>query len=429
MKNYKEFFKDKKITVMGLGLLGRGIGDAIFLAQCGARLTITDLKTKEQLKESLKKLQKYKNIKYVLGKHRLEDFQNCDMVLKAAGVPLDSIYIREAKKHNIPVEMSASLFAKLSGIPMIGVTGTRGKSTVTHLIAHILKSAGKKVILGGNIRGVSNLQLLKDVKGAAVAVFELDSWQLQGFGESKISPHVAVFTNFLSDHMNYYKNSFKNYFSDKSYIYKFQNKNDVLVVGPNMKGKIKNIKSKIINADIKNVLKPVNLRGRHNLENVACVIAVARVLKVPEKIIKKVVENFKALAGRMELVKRIHGVEIYNDTNSTTPDATIAALNSFKNKVILIMGGMDKNLDVSDLNKILSKKTKKILLTPGSGSDKIKGVKIKKVADLKEAVAKSIKEAKKGDVVLFSPGFASFNMFNNEYDRGEKFMKIVQNLK
>ena len=429
MKNYKEFFKDKKITVMGLGLLGRGIGDAIFLAQCGARLTITDLKTKEQLKESLKKLQKYKNIKYVLGKHRLEDFQNCDMVLKAAGVPLDSIYIREAKKHNIPVEMSASLFAKLSGIPMIGVTGTRGKSTVTHLIAHILKSAGKKVILGGNVRGVSNLQLLKDVKGAAVAVFELDSWQLQGFGESKISPHVAVFTNFLSDHMNYYKNSFKNYFSDKSYIYKFQNKNDVLVVGPNMKGKIKNIKSKIINADIKNVLKPVNLRGRHNLENVACVIAVARVLKVPEKIIKKVVENFKALAGRMELVKRIHGVEIYNDTNSTTPDATIAALNSFKNKVILIMGGMDKNLDVSDLNKILSKKTKKILLTPGSGSDKIKGVKIKKVADLKEAVAKSIKEAKKGDVVLFSPGFASFNMFNNEYDRGEKFMKIVQNLK
>ena len=271
--------------------------------------------------------------------------------------------------------------------------------------------------------------MLPKAKNADYVLLELDSWQLQGFGESKISPHVAVFTNFLSDHMNYYKNSFKNYFSDKSYIYKFQNKNDVLVVGPNMKGKIKNIKSKIINADIKNVLKPVNLRGRHNLENVACVIAVARVLKVPEKIIKKVVENFKALAGRMELVKRIHGVEIYNDTNSTTPDATIAALNSFKNKVILIMGGMDKNLDVSDLNKILSKKTKKILLTPGSGSDKIKGVKIKKVADLKEAVAKSIKEAKKGDVVLFSPGFASFNMFNNEYDRGEKFMKIVQNLK
>lgn len=113
MKNYKEYFKDKKVTMLGLGLLGRGLNDAKFLAECGAELTITDLKTAEQLKPTLDKLKKYKNIKYVLGKHQLEDFRDCDFVLKSAGVPLDSIYIKEAKKNNIPVEMDESLFCKI----------------------------------------------------------------------------------------------------------------------------------------------------------------------------------------------------------------------------------------------------------------------------------------------------------------------------
>src|SRR3989344_8267606 len=211
MSDFEQYFKGKKITVMGLGLLGRGVGDVAFLAECGAELIVTDLKTKEQLKESLEKLAKFKGIKYVLGEHRLEDFRNRDFILKAAGVPLDSVYIEEAKKNNIPVEMSAALFAKFSGLPIIGVTGTRGKSTVTHLIAHILESAGKRVILGGNVRGVSNLQLLKEINPPAgradVAVLELDSWQLQGFGEAKISPHISAFTNFMQDHLNYYKNN------------------------------------------------------------------------------------------------------------------------------------------------------------------------------------------------------------------------------
>src|SRR3989344_4308864 len=192
MDDFKQYFQNKKITVMGLGLLGRGVGDAVFLVECGAKLTVTDLKPSIALRPSLQKLRKFKNIKYVLGKHKLKDFQTADLILKAAGVPLDSIYIKEAKKNKIPIEMSATLFVKLSSIPIIAVTGTRGKSTVTHLIAHILKSVGKKGILGGNVRGVSNLQLLK--QNAEIAVLELDSWQLQGFGESKISPDVSIFT-------------------------------------------------------------------------------------------------------------------------------------------------------------------------------------------------------------------------------------------
>lgn len=197
-------FKGKKITLMGLGLLGRGVGDAEFLAECGAELLVTDLKTEEQLAESLERLARFSNITYVLGEHRLEDFQKCDMVLKAAGVPFDSPYIAEAKKNNVRVEMSGALFARLSGIPIIGITGSRGKSTTTQLIYHTLTRAteGGTVHLGGNVRGVSNLQLLKNVEEGDIAVMELDSWQLQGFGEAGISPHISVFTNLLPDHMN-----------------------------------------------------------------------------------------------------------------------------------------------------------------------------------------------------------------------------------
>ena len=229
----KEIFRNKKILIMGLGILGRGMNVARFLAESGAKLTITDLKTKEALAASLKKLKKFKNVKYVLGRHNLADFKNADMVIKAAGVPLDSVYIAEARKNNISVEMDASLFAKLAkGITIIGVTGTRGKSTVTHLIYEILKNAGKKVFLGGNIKGIANLPLLKKIKPGDIVVMELDSWQLQGFGEAKISPHIAVFTTFLADHLDYYNGDMEKYFVDKANIYRFQNKNDWLIARP-----------------------------------------------------------------------------------------------------------------------------------------------------------------------------------------------------
>src|SRR3989344_704079 len=155
-------FRGKRVTVMGLGLLGRGVGDARYLAECGADLIVTDLKTREQLAESVVQLEQFKNIQFVLGEHRLEDFSNRDLILKAAGVPLDSPYVAEAKKNGIPVRMSADLFAELSGVSCVGVTGTRGKSTVVHMVYEILKAAEKKVMLGGNVRGVSNLELLKE---------------------------------------------------------------------------------------------------------------------------------------------------------------------------------------------------------------------------------------------------------------------------
>src|SRR3989344_2124988 len=174
--SYRGAFKGKKITMLGLGLLGRGVNVAKFLAELGAELTITDLKSKEALATSLKQLKKFKNIRYVLGKHELKDFKNCDMVIKSAGVPLDSPFIAEAKKNKIPVEMDASLFARFTPATIVGVTGTRGKSTVTHLLEHILTRAyPKHVFVGGNVRGMATLPLLKKKKIGDIVILELDS--------------------------------------------------------------------------------------------------------------------------------------------------------------------------------------------------------------------------------------------------------------
>ncbi len=431
---------------MGLGILGRGVGVAEFLADCGAKLTITDLKSAKELRLSLKRLKKFKNIKFVLGRHKLEDFRGQDLIIKAAGVPIDSIFIKEARKNKIPVEMDASLFARLAkGVKIIGITGTRGKSTTTHLLYKIIKNSGKRVFLGGNVKGVATLPLLKKIKDGDIVILELDSWQLEGFGESKISPHIAIFTTFFPDHLNYYKGDMDRYFQAKANIYKYQNKNDLLFVSNQVAKIIKekdksNIKSKLIIVK-KNIIPKnwkINILGEHNLENIALAVAVARTLGVKEKIIKKSVEKFNGVFGRLELIRNLRGIKFYNDTTATSPEATIAAVKSFKkykNKIILIGGGADKNLDYKDYAKEVSKYVKFLILFDGEASEKIikllgKNKKnICKVKSMKEALNIAMKYARKGDIILLSPGAASFGIFKNEFDRGEKFVRLVKKLK
>lgn len=443
MQNYEEQFKGKKITVMGLGILGRGLGYTKFLAECGADLIVTDLKTKEQLATSIKVLEKFKSIKFVLGEHRFEDFRNRDMIIKAAGVPFDSVYVREAKKNGIPIEMDVSLFAKYAPeMVLVGVTGTRGKSMTTALIYEILKAnekfLNKKVYIGGNVRGVATLPLLKKVKSNDILVCELDSWQLQGFGDAKISPHISIFTSFMPDHMNYYKNSMGKYFEDKANIFKYQKRNDVLIIRPGMKELIpKNIESKLIVADKKQVAGwDFIVPGEYQRENLACAVKVAKQFKIPIEKIKKAVKNFKGLEGRLQYVKTIKGVKIYNDNNATTPTATVAgieALKSSKRNIILICGGADKNLDLDSFVETVNKYCKIVIMIPGTGTEKLAGFKLKvksyKVKDLNEAVKKSLGLTSRGDIILFSPAFASFGMFNNEYERNDLFMRIIKKLK
>ncbi|MCC7004619.1 UDP-N-acetylmuramoyl-L-alanine--D-glutamate ligase [Candidatus Nomurabacteria bacterium] len=442
--NFKNYFKDKKVTIMGLGLLGRGLGDTKFLAEQGAEIIVTDLKKEADLKTSLQKLKNFKNIKYVLGEHRLEDFRNRDFILKAAGVPLDSPFVDEARKNNILIEMSSSLFVKLSGIKTIGITGTRGKSTVTHLLYEIIKNHLKKtkskVFLGGNVKGVSTLEYLNKVKKDDVVVLELDSWQLQGFGESRISPNISVFTNIMVDHMNYYKNDMDKYLDDKANIFKYQKKGDSLIVGEEVFQTIKEkygkqIKSKIIVAKVKNLPKDlkIELKGNHNLQNISLAVEAARALEIGDEIIFKTVADFQGVPGRLEFLREYKGVKIYNDTTATTPDATLAGLKalSVNKNVVLIMGGADKKLDMSNLVKQLPKYCKKVVLLPGTGTDKlnISGNFFEKSTNLDEAVKMALKNIRKGDIVLLSPAFASFGLFKNEFDRGDQFIKIVKKLK
>ncbi|MBI1754707.1 hypothetical protein HYR65_00295, partial [Candidatus Azambacteria bacterium] len=290
MKDWRRFFKGKKITVLGLGLLGRAVGDTKFLAEQGADLIVTDLKDEKALQASLKGLKGFTNIAYHLGWHDFADFKNRDFILKGAGVPLDSPYVAEARKNGIPIKMSASWFAEIANIPFVGVTGTRGKSTVTHLLYDIMRAAhstssgqaGMEVLLGGNVRGVSTLALLPKVTKDSIALMELDSWQCQGFGEVGLSPNVAVFTNLMQDHVNYYADSDR-YLGDKAWIFLNQKPEDTLVVGaqalPILKEQYgRKICSRVVIADPAKFPKAWKLKipGEHNVANTMCAVEAAR---------------------------------------------------------------------------------------------------------------------------------------------------------
>jgi len=433
MSDFHSFFRDKKITVMGLGLLGRGLGDIKFLAECGADLIVTDLKSATELRPSLFQLKKYKNLKFILGKHRLQDFRNRDMIIKAAGVPLDSPYIKEARKNKIPIEMDVSLLMHLMPeITLVGVTGTRGKSMTTMLIYEILSKniKDRKVYVGGNVRGVATLPLLKKIKAGDILVCELDSWQLQGFGDNKISPHISVFTSFMPDHINYYGSTtlttgqaMKRYLKDKINIFKYQKRRDFLVIRPGVKTLIpKNIKSKLVTVKA----------GTFQEENMNCAMAVAKLFKISERGVEKALKSFKGLEGRLQYVKTIRGVKIYNDNNATTPEATMAGMEVLgrNQNIILVTGGADKKLPLNNFIEAMNNYCKAVLLIPGTGTNKLKRIKnAQKVKDLKKAMNEAIKIAQKGDIILFSPAFASFGMFRNEYDRGDQFMRIIRSLR
>lgn len=443
--DYRAFLKGKKITIMGLGLLGRGINLVKFLYECGANLTVTDLKSKDELAPALEELKGLEGIEYVLGGHNMEDFKGKGMIVRAAGVPIDSPYIDEARKNGIPVEMDASLFAKLSPTEtvLIGVTGTRGKSTVSHIIFEALKEAGKKVFLGGNVRGMATLPLLKEVSSGDHVVLELDSWQLQGFHESEISPHIAVFTTFFPDHLNYYKGDLpaqtgmKRYFADKTAIFKYQSKEDYLIIGSQAKNAFKEFdavpRARALVADANSLPRSfkLNLPGEHNRYNAGVALKTLEVLGLQTDDALQAIGRFKSLPGRLEKLSEKDGVEIYNDTNSTTPDALLAALSSFPHdRLILIAGGTDKDLDYTTLKGRLDD-VKAIFLLPGTATQKMKEH-IKKdfteSPDLSFLVKKALEVAQSGDTVLFSPGATSFGLFKNEYDRGDKFVNLIETL-
>ena len=434
---YLSYFENKKVTVMGLGLLGRGVGDTKFLIENGAKVLVTDKKTEEQLKSSLELLKNFTDISYTLGEHKLEDFENRDFILKSAGVPINNEYISHAKVNNISVYMSAALVCdiimkELPNVVIIGVTGTRGKTTVTEMIAHILKDNGSRVHLAGNIRGVANLPILDEIEDGDFLVLELDSWQLQGFGDMKISPHIAVFTTFLDDHMNYYNNDKELYFNDKANIYRNQKDGDVFIASSQASSEI------ILRGEKVSILIPeqnhfeMKLIGEHNQNGALLAYEVAIQCGLDDESIRKSIANFSAVEGRLEdlgLFK--NNIRIFNDNNATTGDATILALQSifstYKTKPVLIVGGTDKGLDISQLENVIKDNTKKVVYLSGTGTDRISLSKEYEYDKLEDCITKAFELSEEGDVILFSPAFASFSKyFNNEYERNDTFVKELE---
>ncbi|MFH1656306.1 MAG: UDP-N-acetylmuramoyl-L-alanine--D-glutamate ligase [Candidatus Nealsonbacteria bacterium] len=450
-------FSNKKIVIMGLGLNNGGVGTAKFFCKQKAEVLVTDLKTKKQLKESIDKL-KGLPIKYILGKHRKEDFENADLIIKNPDVPQDSVYLKIAKKKNITIETDINLFFKLSGAYIIGITGTKGKSTISTLIYKLLKSKYKNTFLAGNI-GISPLEMLSKVKKGDKVVLELSSFELE---DLEISPQIAIFSNILKDHLNRYKNINK-YIEAKKNIFKYQNKNDILILNyDNLKTRelSKLANSKVYFYSIKhaedrplqilgcylnnqkiffnNEKKPIlnvrdiKLYGEHNLSNILSAISCAKILKVSNNEIEKNIKKFRGIANRQEFIKENRGVKYFNDTTATMPDAVEQALRTmrerfFESKIVLIAGGQDKKLNFN----VLKEKPDFLVLLPGTASEKIKNkfnVKTFLVESMEQAVKKADQLSEKGDIVLLSPGSASFNLFKNEFHRGKEFIKYVNQL-
>jgi len=441
---------------MGLGLHGGGLGTTKFLARHGALVTVTDLRSKSVLAPVIRELRGLKNIRYILGRHRKKDFSQAELIFKNPGVPPDSPLLKYAQKLNIPITSDVAFFLEHCPARIIGVTGTRGKSTTVKIIGGLLALKYKGVFIGGNIRK-SVLKILPHLKSKDWAVLELSSFQLHDLNyqskKERLNIHYAVLTNILRDHLNWHKN-FSSYVNSKKNIFRWQKGDDYLFINTGdklVKRLVKKAPAKIIYANSNRSYQKIvqkNL-GKHYLPSVALAVSVAKKLGIKDKQIKKFLRRFRGLEGREEKIASLKGIHFINDTTATSPDATIAAILRFSvlpprnKKIILIAGGQDKRLYFTKMAEAIKRRVDSLVLLPGTATQSLKrelkktklkpnAVKLKNVREVKsirEAVQTAYRLAKKGDYVILSPGAASFGLFLNEFDRGEKFAEELTKLK
>lgn len=465
----QEWFKGKRVTVFGIGLNRGALATIRFLIESGAKEVIaTDIKTKDDLAPTLKELSVYKNITYVLGQHRSEDFTHVDMVVKNPIIPWTNEYIKLALEHKIPVEMDASLFVRLNRQPMIGITGTKGKTTTSSLIAHILEKSGQKIVRAG-ISQIGFLDVLRKAVHDATVVAELSSWRLSSLATHSYSPHIAVVTNIHPDHLNYYK-KMSAYVADKTAIFRYQKKDDIVVLNydnPGTREFALQAKGRVVwfsehslptgdgvfvrngsvyerTASEERELFPwpkAHLLGEHNRSNILAAVAVACLEGVKESDIVSALGSFAGVPHRLEFVGEKAGVKFYNDTAATMPEAAMAGIRSFAGPVVLIAGGADKAFEYTELAHVFATEPKSVILLKGTATEKLLPLMEKAalasgrteatfpvVSSMEDALRIASDEATEGDVVLLSPGVASFGLFQNEFDRGDQFRAGVKRL-
>lgn len=425
-----------KVLILGLGQYpkGSGIAAALFYARKGDEVRVTDKKTEKDIATNVKQLKKFPNVTFVLGEHRAEDVKWADVIVRNPRVRPSSSEMQLASKLGKKIESDISLFLERCPCPVIGITGTRGKSTTTSLIAEMLKATGKRVWIGGNIL-VSPLTFLSHVKKADLVVLELSSWQLEVMGQHGVSPHLAVITNIMRDHLDTYENA-EAYAEAKAQIFRHQTPEDVVFLPADkaFNEYAKEAPGSVVRVGTK-VGVTMKLLGEHNERNAAFAVAVARAMGVKMPAIKRVLKSFNGLPNRLETIATIRGVRYVNDTTATTPDGTIAALRALaplSKQIHLIAGGADKMLEFDEVAAVIKKTKADITLFEGTAFEKFaaalkkKRVPFQKVSSMKDAVAYHREHAIKGDTILLSPGCASFGLFKNEFDRGEQFVKIAK---
>lgn len=463
--------KNKRVTVMGLGLNRGGLGVARFLAKSGAQVLVTDLKTECELKDTIDKLKDFTNIQFVLGEHRKEDFIRTDMVIQNPAVPRNSKYLQIAKTCGIPIETDLSLFLRICpSTDLIAVAGTKGKSTVTNLIYHTFSQAKKDIVHAGNI-GISVFDVLPEIKPDTIVLLEISSWQLEGLEQARIrlQPNIAILTNILADHLDRY-DSFDDYAISEKLIYKYQDQSNCLIT--NMDNHItKNVlhetRANIYWYSTENEVsrgsylkdnklffksdtqliefyntRDIPLSGLHNVSNVLAASNVFFIYNLPIQSIQNGIKSFPGIANRLEKIRSLNGIHFYNDTCATTPDATIAAIQSFGTEsLILILGGGDKKLNYKGLGELIENRKNIIHIivlqhTEYSASElileQLRRLKLDDKTEIcfsmADAVNIAYKKAVPGTKIVLSPAATSFGLFVNEFDRGDCFRQAVNKL-
>ncbi len=459
LNQFNDYIKFRKVAIIGLGVSNLPLLD--YMYEKKAKVTVFDDREEDSIsKEIMEKIKSY-NFEFFFGENSLSNLKDFDIIFRSPScLPTRKELAEEANRGAI-VTTEIEMLMKMCPCKIIGITGSDGKTTTTSIIHHILEKSGKKAYLGGNI-GTPLFTKLSEMEPNDIVVLELSSFQLMGM---EISPDIAVITNITPNHLNIHKD-YQEYIDSKKNIFKYQNENGILILNydneitrncaKEANGKVIFFSSKekldngfIVDEKIikqcddkirKHILNTneVLLRGNHNYENIATAIAATSSLVSLDEAISAIKE-FTAVEHRLEFVREIDGVKWYNDSASSSPTRTISGLNSFDEPITLIAGGYDKNLDYEPIAKPIIDKVNHLILM-GQTSGKIfdavkeelekqnKKLPINICNNLEETIKLAKKVTKSGEVVLFSPASASFDMFKNAVERGKKFKEIVQKI-
>lgn len=454
---FNNYIRQKRVAVLGIGVSHIPLID--YLYKHSANVTLFD-KNEKIDKNIIKKINDY-GMNVSLGENYLDRLNNFDIIFRSPSIRPDIPEIIKEQKRGAILTSEIELVVEICPGTVIGVTGSDGKTTTSSLIYEILKQNNKKCYLGGNI-GVPLFTKLEEMDKDCYVVLELSSFQLMTM---EVSPEIAIITNITPNHLDIHK-SYNEYIDAKSNIFRYQNKDGILVLNYDneitrnlaneAKGKVVYFSSRekldngiIVDDGIikiaedglrRHILNTRNiyLKGIHNYENICAAIGATKSVLEIEKHIKPI-SQFKGVEHRLEYVRKINDIKWYNDSIGTSPTRTIAGLNSFSEKIVLIAGGYDKHLDYEPLAKPIVEKVSALILL-GQTANKIenvvkselksqnKNMPIYKVNSLEEATNMAKQVVKLGEIVLFSPASASFDMFKDFVQRGNKFKKIVQEM-